>query len=80
MDVKLSRAQIQPAVMNTTDGFHLFHARANAGIAQSKDYRNNLALLAQLRSMPEEALRRFCEVSMQLMGNPQMHRPMEPLP
>lgn len=80
MDIKVRRAQIQPAIMNTTDGFHLHHLRSNAGIAQSPDYRNNLALLTQLRGLSDEALRRFCEVSTQLIGNPEMHRPMERLP
>ena len=80
MDIKVARAQIQPLVLNIADGFHLHHARTNADIARSPYYRNNLALLEQLRSMSEEALRRFCEISMQLAGNPEMHRPMEKLP
>jgi hypothetical protein len=80
MDIKVARAQIQPLVMNVADGVHLHHERANADIARSPHYRNNLALLDQLRSMSDEALRRFCEVSMQLAGNPEMHRPMEKLP
>ena len=29
--------------------------------------------------MPDEALRRMCEVTRQLAGNPDMHRPMEKL-
>jgi hypothetical protein len=60
-------------------GFHLAHRRLGAAIAPDPLFRNNLALLKQLRAMPDEALRRMCEVTMQLAGNPNMHRPMEKL-
>jgi hypothetical protein len=50
-----------------------------ATIAADPHYRNNLALLKQLRAMPDDALRRMCEVTAQLAGNPDMHRPMEKL-
>jgi len=78
MDIKIRRARIDPAVLNATDGFHLWHERANANIVESPDYRQNLALLEQLRTLSEESLRRFCEVSGQLGGNPEMFRPEEP--
>ncbi len=80
MDIKIARSQIRAAVLPSIDGFHLHHDRANADIATNVHYRANLALLSQLRMMSDEALRRFCEVSLQLAGNPEMHRPMEKLP
>ena len=58
-------------------GFHLAHRRLGAAIAGDPHFRNNLALLRQLRAMPDEALRQMSEVTLQLAGN--MHRPMEKL-
>jgi hypothetical protein len=79
MDIKIKRAGLRAIVVKESLGFHLAHRRAGASIAADPDYRNNLALLQQLREMPDEALRRMCEVTMQLAGNPDMHRPMEKL-
>ena len=79
MDIKIKRAGLRAAIVRESPGFHLAHRRAVADIATDPHYRNNLALLRQLREMPEEALRRMCEVTMQLAGNPDMHRPMEGL-
>ncbi len=79
MDHKLSRAGIRPGVLGDVAGFHLHHRRHSALPTRDLTYRNNLALLAQLRAMPDEALRRMCEVSQQIMGNPDMYRPLEPL-
>src|SRR5271155_687485 len=61
------------------EGVCLAHRRVGATIAADPHYRNNLALLKQLRAMPDDALRRMCEVTAQLAGNPDMHRPMEKL-
>ena len=77
MDHKLARAGIRPGIVAGALAYHLHHHRDRA--ADSPLYRNNLALLAQLRAMPEEALRRMCEVTLQLIGNPEMYRPLERL-
>ena len=79
MALKLQRAGIQPGVVNDIPAFHLHHRRHPTSPAQNPHYRNNLALLSQLRAMPDEALRRMCEVTLQLIGNPDMYRPLEPL-
>jgi len=79
MDIKVQRAGLRGVMLKESPGFHLAHRRATGSIAADPHYRNNLALLQQLRQMPDEALRRMCEVTMQLAGNPDMHRPMEKL-
>lgn len=79
MEHKLSRAGIRPGVVGDLPGFHLYHPRHATPPTQNPNYRNNLALLAQLRAMPDDALRRMCEVSQQIIGNPDMYRPLEPL-
>ena len=79
MDIKVRRAGRRGLILKGSPGFHLAHRRAGATIAADPLYRNNLALLQQLRDMPDEALRRMCEVTAQLAGNPDMHRPMEKL-
>jgi N-terminal domain of galactosyltransferase len=79
MDIKIKRAGLRVAMVKESPGFHLAHRRANATAAEDPHYRNNLALLKQLREMPDEALRRMCEVTLQLAGNPDMYRPMEKL-
>ena len=40
-------------------------------------YADNLALLKQWHHLPEPAFQQLCEVSLQLMGDPDMHRPQE---
>ena len=67
------------SLLKGSPGFHLAHRRAGASIGADPHYRNNVALLQQLRAMPDNALRRMCEVTAQLAGNPDMHRPMEKL-
>jgi hypothetical protein len=79
MDVKVRRANTEPHVINRTDGFHLHHVRATTDLGTSAAYRNNLALLEQLRTMPGTAFTRLCAVTMQLAGDPAMHRPVEVL-
>jgi hypothetical protein len=79
MDVKVQRAGLRGVVLKDSPGFHLAHRRAVANIRANPLYRNNLALLQQLRQMPDENLRRMCEVTARLAGNPNMHRPMEKL-
>ena len=79
MDIKVQRSGARGAMVKGSPGFHLAHRRAGGTIAASPHYRNNLALLQQLRAMPDDALRRMCEVTAQLAGNPDMHRPMEKL-
>jgi len=79
MDIKIKRAGLRALMVKESPGYHLAHRRASGTIAADPHYRNNLALLQQLRDMPDEALRRMCEVTLQLAGNPDMHRPMEKL-
>lgn len=79
MDIKIKRAGLRGVMLKDSPGFHLAHRRMNGSAATDPHYRNNLALLKQLREMPDEALRRMCEVTLQLAGNPDMHRPMEQL-
>ena len=79
MDIKIGRAGLRVGAVTDSPGFHLHHRRATPDPANDLLYRNNLALLQQLRAMPDEALRRMCEVTLQIMGNPDMHRPVEPL-
>ncbi len=80
MGVKVERAALPYRISPGPDGFHLHHRRANEAIAQDADYRNNLAVLEQLRTMPDVALKRLCEVSWQLAGNQDRHRPTETFP
>jgi hypothetical protein len=79
MDIKVQRAGARGVMLKGSPGLQLAHRRVGAPIAADPHYRNNLALLQQLRAMPDEALRRMCEVTAQLAGNPDMHRPMEKL-
>jgi hypothetical protein len=79
MDIKVQRSGLRGVILKGSPGFHLAHRRAGATIAADPHYHNNLALLQQLRAMPDESLRRMCEVTAQLAGNPNMHRPMEKL-
>jgi len=79
MDIKLQRAGLRGIMLKDSPGFHLAHRRVEATVAADPYYRNNLALLEQLRQMPDENLRRMCEVTLQVAGNPDMHRPMEKL-
>ncbi len=79
MDIKVQRSGARCAMVKGSLGFHLAHRRASGTIAADPYYSNNLALLQQLRAMPDDALRRMCEVTAQLAGNPDMHRPMEKL-
>jgi hypothetical protein len=79
MDIKIQRGGLRGVMLKGSPGFHLAHRRVGATIAADPHYRNNLALLKQLRAMPDDALRRMCEVTAQLAGNPDMHRPMEKL-
>lgn len=78
MDIKLRRAMVPVGVLNVEDGFHLWHERVNKNIVESPDYQRNLALLEQLQTLSDAALRRLCEVSAQLGGYPEMLRPAEP--
>jgi hypothetical protein len=78
MDIKVERAGLRGVMLKESPGFHLAHRRARRP-GEDPGHRNNLALLRQLRAMPDEALRRMCEVTLQLAGNPEMHRPMEKL-
>jgi N-terminal domain of galactosyltransferase len=79
MDIKVQRSGARGVVLKGSPGFHLAHRRAVTSIDSDPLYRNNLALLQQLRQIPDENLRRMCEVTAQLAGNPNMHRPMEKL-
>ncbi|HEX9167923.1 MAG TPA: galactosyltransferase-related protein, partial [Roseiarcus sp.] len=79
MDIKVHRIGARGVMLKGSPGFHLAHRRAGASIAADPHYRNNVALPQQLRSMPDDALRRVSEVTAQLAGNPNMHRPMEKL-
>ena len=79
MDIKLGRAGIRPGLVKDSAAFHLHHRRAVPEPSVDTHYRANLALLRELREMPDEALRRMCEISLQIMGYPEMHRPLEPL-
>jgi glycosyl transferase family 7 (putative galactosyltransferase) len=79
MDIKVQRSGARGVKIKGSPGFHLAHRGASGTIAADPHYRNNLALLQQLRAMPDDALRRMCEVTAQLAGNQDMHRPMEKL-
>jgi hypothetical protein len=79
MDVKVHRTGLRGLVLKDRPGLHLVHRRLVSTIAMDPLFHNNRALLQQLRAMPDEALRRMCEVTRQLAGNPNMHRPMETL-
>jgi hypothetical protein len=79
MDIKVERSGARGAMVKGSPGFHLAHRRASGAIAANAHYRNNLALLQQLRATPNDALRRMCEVTAQLAGNPDMHRRIEKL-
>jgi hypothetical protein len=77
MDVKVQRAGLRGMALKDSPGLHLVHRRLVSTITKDPLFHNNRALLQQLRAMPDEALRRLCEVTRQLAGNPNMHRPME---
>jgi len=77
MTLKVLRAKIPYQILNTTDGFHLHHRRANTHLEHDLNYQTNLILLQQIKTMSEPALLRHCEVAFQLCGNRDMHRPQE---
>ena len=79
MGIKVRRAGAPSGVRDIADGFHLFHERANRTPDQMIHYQDNLALLRQLETLPDAALKRLSEVSWFLAGNQDMHRPLEPL-
>ena len=73
MDTKLRRGAVSHRMIAAARGFHLLHRRV-AG-ADNPHYAVNLAVITQLQTMPDEALRRLCEVSWQLAGHRERHRP-----
>ena len=88
MTVKLQRAGVPMRVFDDTGGFHLEHRRA--GNHEAADhapqdhaphdhphYVDNLGLLRQWHHLPDAAFQQLCEVSWQLMGDPDMHRPQD---
>lgn len=77
MDLKLRRGAVPHRLIEGARGFHLPHRRA---MPDHPHYATNLALLAELQTLPEEALHRLCEVTWQLAGNRERHRPQERLP
>jgi hypothetical protein len=74
MTVKLERAAIPRRAIDAT-AYHLRHRRANADLGDDPDYRNNLALVSELQTLSDEALRRLCEVAAQLAGHRERNRP-----
>ena len=74
MSVKVARAGV-PARLVNRPALHLHHRRPRGKAAANPHYRDNLAVLAELRALSDVALKRLCEVSGQLAGNQQMHRP-----
>ena len=70
MDIKVRRAGLRGVMLKDSPGFHLAHRRAKrthrgpAITATTSHCSNNSA------QMPDEALRRMCEVTLQLAGNP----------
>lgn len=88
MTVKLQRAGVPLQVLQEASGFHLCHRRATGaadaatpgaadGPHAHAHYADNLALLRQWHHLPEPAFWQLCEVGFQLMGDPDMHRPLE---
>ncbi len=75
MSVKVARAGLH-SMVQPGPAFHLHHARATP-VEGCPHYRSNLAVLAQLRTMPDAALKRLCDVSWQLAGHQDRHRPAE---
>lgn len=88
MTVKLQRAGVALPVLNDAGGFHLCHRRDGATVTPATPgvgatasvhlhYADNLALLKQWHHLPDAAFWQLCEVSQQLMGDPDMHRPLD---
>jgi GT2 family glycosyltransferase len=75
MSLKVARAGIQVHVMQNAPAYHLHHRRAEETATFVAEYQANQAVLAHLTSLSEPALKRFCEVTWQLAGNQNMHRP-----
>lgn len=76
MSVKVARAGLPTRVMTHQPGLHLHHRRPRSKAASNPHYRDNLAVLGELRELSDVALKRLCEVCGQLVGNQEMHRPM----
>ena len=79
MDIKVRRAGLPSGIRDAADGMHLFHHRSRPMAGNTPYYRDNLALLKQLETLPDASLKRLSEVSWFLAGNPDMHRPMDTL-
>lgn len=74
MSIKIERAGIPAQILPGRDGFHLHHRRALPTGADDPLYRSNLDLISQLQTMPDEALKRMCEVQWFLAGHPAHYR------
>lgn len=74
MTIKVRRAAIPALTLPSHDGFHLHHSRATPAQPGHPLYRSNLDLLDQLQTMPDEELKRLCEVQWYLAANPDLNR------
>ncbi len=79
MGIKVQRAALPARVLETETAFHLEHGRARPGGGPAPLYQSNLALLSDLQALSDEALKRHCEITWQIAGHQDMHRPQEPL-
>ena len=75
MTRKVQRARINAMELDSHVAIHLHHARDNARLRESSHYANNLRLLDQYRDLSDDALKRLCEVQLQLSGYREKYRP-----
>ena len=75
MTRKVQRARINAIELDSHVAIHLHHARSTAELRETPHYANNLRLLDQYRDLSDDALKRLCEVQLQLSGYREKYRP-----
>ena len=75
MTRKIQRARVSAIELDSHIALHLNHQRDNLALKATPHYANNLRLLDQYRDLSDDALKRLCEVQLQLSGTREKYRP-----
>ncbi len=75
MSYKLERVQLPAVELDRRPALHLHHARPRAATLGQPHYPGNQQLLAQYLALEDDALWRFAEVQMQIIGHREKYRP-----
>jgi predicted glycosyltransferase involved in capsule biosynthesis len=70
MTLKMQRMTTELAVLECRAAIHLWHERNDISTFGNPYYPNNLRMLQDLATAPDESLRFQCDLQRQIMGNP----------